>query len=207
MGGLGIWGCLVAISMTRFVRSVTITISSCHWFVKAFNSMTHLRKTDRNMSELKPPFDICLPKITDEIVSFLRHGAGRWEWTQEAVDFAAAIVRPQIQARIAALEAENARLKAALCMIYDKWEDGTSCYEDPEDYTGHLGNAVKLTNDEEAQILALIPSQRSAPETSMDVGRPGGDKTCEVTYRQGPNGIVEILSEKCYEQKTGAKHE
>ena len=72
------------------------------------------------MSELKPPFDICLPKITDEIVndfdgySFLRHGAGRWEWTQEAVDFAAAIVRPQIQARIAALEAENVRLKAAL---------------------------------------------------------------------------------------------
>ncbi len=71
------------------------------------------------------------------------------------------------QERIAALEAENARMKAALCMIYDKWEDGTPCYEDPEDYTGHLGNAVKLTDDEEAQILALIPSQRSAPETEV----------------------------------------
>lgn len=61
---------------------------------------------------------------------------------------------------------KEARLIAALGMIYDKWEDGTSCYEDPEDFTGHLGNAVKLTAEEEMEILALIPTQRSSEKAS-----------------------------------------
>lgn len=62
---------------------------------------------------------------------------------------------------------ETERLRAALAMIYDKWEDGTPCYEDPEDFTGHLGNAVKLTAEEEMEILALIPTQRS-PENGPE---------------------------------------
>ena len=64
--------------------------------------------------------------------------------------------------RIEDLEAENARLREALEMIYDKWEDGVSCYEDPEEHTAFVGNAIQLSDEEEKQILALIPKQRTA---------------------------------------------
>lgn len=64
--------------------------------------------------------------------------------------------------RIAALEAERDALRAALIMIYEKWEDGDRCYEDPTDCENYMGNAVRLYGEEEDQILALIPKERAA---------------------------------------------
>lgn len=40
--------------------------------------------------------------------------------------------------------------------FYDDWENGVSCYEDPEDYTGPLGNAVKLTFERENEIIKVL---------------------------------------------------
>jgi hypothetical protein len=71
---------------------------------------------------------------------------------------------------------EVEKLRAALAMIYDKWEDGTPCYEDPEDFTGHLGNAFKLTQEEEAQILALLPPGPALKATaSASLAEPAED--------------------------------
>ena len=48
------------------------------------------------------------------------------------------------------------KLTAALEMIYDKWENGDPCFEDLETLSGSLGNAFKLSYEEENQILELI---------------------------------------------------
>jgi hypothetical protein len=61
-------------------------------------------------------------------------------------------------AAIGLLRASNEKLLAALVLMYDKWENGAPCYEDPEDYTGPLGNAFKLTDDEETRVLEALES-------------------------------------------------
>ena len=43
-----------------------------------------------------------------------------------------------------------------LKLLYDKWEDGDDCYEDPESYDGFLGKAFNLTASQENKILAAI---------------------------------------------------
>lgn len=58
--------------------------------------------------------------------------------------------------KIAALEKE-------LTMLYSKWEDGNPCYTGyPDTEDGFLGNAFRLTNEEENRVLALIPKQSDA---------------------------------------------
>lgn len=52
----------------------------------------------------------------------------------------------------------NRELEAALTMIYDKWENGDSSYTEPDTFDGYLGNAFKLSQEEENQVLALIPT-------------------------------------------------
>lgn len=47
-------------------------------------------------------------------------------------------------------------LRAALELLYSKWEEGTPCYEDLENHVGYLGNAFKLTEEEESRILKLL---------------------------------------------------
>ena len=59
------------------------------------------------------------------------------------------------------------QLLEALEMIYDKCENGDGCYEDPEHFEGYLGNAVRLSGEEEDQILkafeaAGVPTALSA---------------------------------------------
>jgi hypothetical protein len=63
-------------------------------------------------------------------------------------------------------EDERNRLREALEMIYDKWENGDPCYEDADPTSGFMGNAFQLSSDEENQILALLPRERSVPETT-----------------------------------------
>lgn len=43
-----------------------------------------------------------------------------------------------------------------LKLLYDKWEDGDDCYEDPDSYSGFLGKAFNLTASQENKILAAI---------------------------------------------------
>ncbi|MCU1305146.1 MAG: hypothetical protein JWQ87_5430 [Candidatus Sulfotelmatobacter sp.] len=52
-----------------------------------------------------------------------------------------------------------------LALMYDRWEEGTQCYEDPEDCGGFLGHAVKLSEEEENQIIAILPP-RALPTDS-----------------------------------------
>jgi hypothetical protein len=54
------------------------------------------------------------------------------------------------------LQAENQRLREALAWIYDKWENGDSCYEDPETCSGFMGRAFKIEYEEENAILGMI---------------------------------------------------
>jgi DNA-binding transcriptional ArsR family regulator len=48
------------------------------------------------------------------------------------------------------------QLSEALEMLYDKWENGTPCYDDPEECSGFLGNAFELSEEEEAQALRAL---------------------------------------------------
>jgi hypothetical protein len=53
-----------------------------------------------------------------------------------------------------------------LALMYDRWEDGTPCYEDAEGCAGPLGNAVKLSFEEENEIIAAlkgVPRTGAAP--------------------------------------------
>jgi len=62
----------------------------------------------------------------------------------------------QLRAHAAALE-EVTRLKAAVELLYDKWENGDDCHEISGDEMGaFLGKAFQLSKDEEDAILALI---------------------------------------------------
>ena len=56
-------------------------------------------------------------------------------------------------------KAESLALRAALCLIYDKWEDGTSCCDESG---ADLGNAMRLDKAEEDSILELIQTSREA---------------------------------------------
>ena len=59
---------------------------------------------------------------------------------------------------IAALRAEREEMVSALEMMWDKYENGTACYENPDEYEGFVGNAVHMSHEEENSVLALIPS-------------------------------------------------
>ena len=59
------------------------------------------------------------------------------------------------------LRAKVRELEQALCMIYDKYEDGPPRTENGDPDGSALGNAVSLSFEEEQQILRLIPSERT----------------------------------------------
>jgi hypothetical protein len=52
----------------------------------------------------------------------------------------------------------NQQLLEALELIYDKYENGDGVFEDPENFDGPLGNAVRLSGEEENQILRAFES-------------------------------------------------
>jgi hypothetical protein len=60
-----------------------------------------------------------------------------------------------------------ARLEKSLGNFYDKWENGIPCSEANEEGNcedgASIGNACKLSPEEENEILGLIPSRVSAP--------------------------------------------
>jgi hypothetical protein len=58
----------------------------------------------------------------------------------------------------------NEEMRELLGLMYDRWENGVTCYEDPEDCAGHLGNAFKLDGDEEDRIIAVLAKADQAPQ-------------------------------------------
>jgi hypothetical protein len=68
-------------------------------------------------------------------------------------------------------DAEIQRLRGALAWVYDKWENGDSCYEDPDDYSGYMGRAFKIESEEESIILDLIGEFEAAlpPKRERDL--------------------------------------
>lgn len=62
-------------------------------------------------------------------------------------------------------KADATRLREALALFYDKWENGTPCFEDPESCSGSLGNAFKLSYEEENEILGLLKNDEALAAT------------------------------------------
>ena len=71
-----------------------------------------------------------------------------------------ALARDAVAGAIVEVKKERDELRAALTMLYDKWENGDPCYQDADEANDSLGNAFKLTDEEEKQILALIPAAK-----------------------------------------------
>ena len=53
-----------------------------------------------------------------------------------------------------------------LAMMFDAYEDGPDCYEDPEDCSGHIGKAIHL-DDEAFQRIADILNEHRPRNTAV----------------------------------------
>ena len=47
-----------------------------------------------------------------------------------------------------------------LAMMFDAYEDGPDCYEDPEDCSGHIGKAIHLDDDAFQRIADILNEHR-----------------------------------------------
>jgi|CXWL01.1.fsa_nt_gi hypothetical protein len=61
-----------------------------------------------------------------------------------------------LEGRLEAAMKREERAVKALGMVYDKWEDGNECWEDPDDFCGYLGKAFKFNDDELAEVEAIL---------------------------------------------------
>jgi hypothetical protein len=76
-------------------------------------------------------------------------------------------------------ERKCAELSEALGLMYDKWENGDDCWDDPNDGVGYLGKAFRLSDEEEGRILALLPptaALASQPGCPGQLRRPHGEQ-------------------------------
>lgn len=85
------------------------------------------------------------------------------------------------------LQARIVQFEAALTMMYDKWENGDGCYEDPDTCGGFLGNAFKLSQEEENQVLALIGSGPGTGTKFTGESREALCTHCGKTFYQHSN--------------------
>lgn len=58
------------------------------------------------------------------------------------------------------LETANAALVAALELMYSKWENGDPCYQNGDVDCDSLGNAFRLSDDEEKSVLAALKAAK-----------------------------------------------
>lgn len=98
----------------------------------------------------------------DGIVSSYGHYRTQESKKSDAAFIAAS--RQWVPQALTQLSEQAARVKIledALEMLFSRWENGTPCHEfcgeDGEVGGNSLGNAFKLTAEEESQIIALIP--------------------------------------------------
>lgn len=90
-------------------------------------------------------------KLTIEFPAML--DSERAKFVSREVEYEGIIT--ELRQQLAASQAREQQLREALEFMYDKWENGTACYEEHE---GFVGNAFTLDNDDENRILRLIPS-------------------------------------------------
>jgi hypothetical protein len=65
----------------------------------------------------------------------------------------------------AALEAKYKSAVELLGMMWDRYENGDACYEDPETQSGYLGPCMKLTEAEQNAVIAAIPDHAASKES------------------------------------------
>jgi hypothetical protein len=98
---------------------------------------------------------------------------GKWVLYEEHAQYMAGVETSRDMSVKSLEGSEEKRLRAALEMIYDRWEKGTTCYEDVENEAGCLGNAVKLSFEEEQEILNLIVDKAEEFEQACaNCGKP-----------------------------------
>lgn len=66
-----------------------------------------------------------------------------------------------IHANIRKLKKDADQAIKLLSLMFDKYDEGVQCYEEPEDCSGFMGNAVKLNGDEFSEIVEML--DRLAP--------------------------------------------
>jgi hypothetical protein len=76
---------------------------------------------------------------------------------------------------------EVQRLRDALELMWDRYENGDPCHDDTDDECGgnFIGNAVRLFEDEEREILALIPKMPTKPSRAFPVPAPPVQRDAE----------------------------
>ena len=68
------------------------------------------------------------------------------------------------RANVTPADGDAERLREALEMLYDAWENGAPCFEnDGGNQDSFIGNAFELTYEEEQKVLKLIPRERKQP--------------------------------------------
>jgi hypothetical protein len=65
-----------------------------------------------------------------------------------------------------------------LATMFDAYENGPDCYEDPEDCSGHLGKAIRVDNDDFHAIADLLNRRRpvAAMQPQPTAPAEGGGK-------------------------------
>lgn len=56
-----------------------------------------------------------------------------------------------------------------LDVMYEKYENGANCYEDPDDCSGYIGKAINLNDEEDARICDLL--NRLRPTAMKEQGK------------------------------------
>ena len=98
-----------------------------------------------------------MPEITAEQLAARKHHSitvlGEqcyiWAVTQAEHDLILAALREH---------EERAAVRDALVLLYDKYENGDPCYEDPSELEGYMGSAVQLSDEEERSVLLALES-------------------------------------------------
>jgi len=59
-----------------------------------------------------------------------------------------------------------------LAIMFDAYEEGPDCYEDPDDCSGHLGKAVKLDDASFDRIADILNKRRPRNQMLADTPKP-----------------------------------
>ena len=93
---------------------------------------------------------------------------------------------------IGRLQALSDEVLDLLAMMFDAYEDGPECYEDPEDCAGHLGKAVNLDEAAFDRIADILNKHRprNAGEVTANVRVQG---RCAALSRSVPwNEVLDL---------------